>query len=451
MSFFYSQIALLLAVLGPISVALPDVRSRVSSPASASSAASSVAQVPPKGWNSWDAFGAGVNETEFLDCSELVANNLLTYGFDTVTVDMDWYKYGSGARITVIDKWGRPQPAIEKWPRGFRPVADKVHSMGLKFGVHIVLGVHKSALVADSPIKGGPDGVTVNDVVDLSQTCGWYHDVYGLNMTVPGAQEFYDSVIGQLVDWGVDFIKHDCVFGGSPALSDIHAVANAIRKTGKPLVYSLSPGSAYDPLQGLRVQPYANMYRISRDFHGSYPQMLMEHFPESKQNAAAGLIGGRGGNGRSWPDLDMLPPNLDPERSETASIMILWAIARSPLIWGGDPRPGARHHDPKSMPVLQNRELLRVSDLSSNNRELWSRPALHIYNDSLLAHRALPKSEGWAEGAGQPPFAGKGASYGPSTRSALPRTKCNLGALGAGSDLYVNHSTTVEWSMQWCQ
>ncbi len=58
-----------------------------------------------------------------------------------------------------MDQWGRLLPAVERFPspaggRGFRPLADYVHSKGLKFGIHTMRGIARQAYFENRPLLG---------------------------------------------------------------------------------------------------------------------------------------------------------------------------------------------------------------------------------------------------------------------------------------------------------
>ena len=78
-------------------------------------------------------------------------------------VDYLWYRkkvkgaYPDSLGFDVIDEWGRMIPDQGRWPsskggKGFSEVADKVHGMGLKFGIHIMRGISTQAVNANTPI-----------------------------------------------------------------------------------------------------------------------------------------------------------------------------------------------------------------------------------------------------------------------------------------------------------
>lgn len=235
-----------------------------------------------------------------------------------------------------------------KWPSagngvGFKAVADKIHGMDLKFGIHVMHGVPRVALRnPNATVLGMPD-VTVASL-SAGYACPWNENWFKIDMRKRGAQAYLDSIYAQYADWGVDFIKNDCVFGGNYdniTQADIAGARAAMDKAGRPMVYSLSPGFRPSTISGdiastvtkaRAVAPLVNMYRVTSDWHGRDPWQL--HFEIA--HAMTPMIGAKGAHGLSWPDLDMLNPFDD-----TPSFVMqhaLWTMARSPLIYGGDMR-----------------------------------------------------------------------------------------------------------------
>ena len=123
------------------------------------------AQTPPMGWNSWDSYGTTVTQDEVLANARVLAERLLPHGWDTVVVDIDWYDpaarahgYNDGSSL-VLDAFGRQLPAENRFPsaaggRGFGPLADAVHALGLRFGVHLMRGIPRIAVEQDLPVEG---------------------------------------------------------------------------------------------------------------------------------------------------------------------------------------------------------------------------------------------------------------------------------------------------------
>ncbi len=209
------------------------------------------APTPPMGWNSWDSFGPTIREAEARANAQIMAQRLLPFGYDTFTIDIQWYEpgansyeYRKGAGLS-LDDWGRLIPARNRFPSsangaGFAPLARFVHSLGLKFGIHMMRGIPREAADRNTKILGGRHA---GDIADRTHVCTWNTDMYGIDMSRPGAQAYYDSVIQLYASWGVDFIKADDM--SRPYLRnapEIHAVRTAIDRCGRPIILSLSPG-----------------------------------------------------------------------------------------------------------------------------------------------------------------------------------------------------------------
>ncbi|KAB8286601.1 alpha-galactosidase, partial [Bifidobacterium ramosum] len=243
------------------------------------------ASEPPMGWNSWDSYGTAVNENAVLANARFMHDYLLQYGWNTVVVDIDWYDptakshgYNADAPI-VLDDFGRQLPAPMRFPSarngdGFRPLANRIHDMGLKFGVHIMRGIPRLAVERNCPILGTE--WSASDVADKEHVCGWNPDNYGLKPGHPGAQAYYDAQVDQLVSWGVDFIKADDMQVPFHA-DEIRAYASAIRKAeqryGKSVVFSLSPGGALPTTHIDFLREHAQMWRISDDLWDKWSVM----------------------------------------------------------------------------------------------------------------------------------------------------------------------------------
>jgi hypothetical protein len=73
----------------------------------------------------------------------------------------------------VIDQWGRMVPDPVRWPssrggNGFSKVAKKVHSLGLKFGIHIMAGISTQAVNANTPILDTTTVIFLFSAITLS-------------------------------------------------------------------------------------------------------------------------------------------------------------------------------------------------------------------------------------------------------------------------------------------
>ncbi|XP_024524653.1 alpha-galactosidase [Selaginella moellendorffii] len=353
-----------------------------------------LALTPPRGWNSYDSFSWIVSEEEFLQNAKILANTLAPFGYEYVVIDFLWYrKQEEGASVQssghdLIDEWGRPVPDPKRWPstaggKGFAPIADKVHAMGLKFGIHVMRGITTVAVANNTPILGAK-GWRAKDIALTSQPCPWMRECFvSINTTSAGGKAFLKSLYDQYASWGVDFVKHDCVFGADNIdLEEIQAVSEAITNTGRPIVYSLSPGVQATPSLASSVSGIVNMYRITGDDWDRWGDVAA-HFDVAKSFAAAGLIGAPGlGGGKSWPDLDMLPLGwltdggapYGPYRScrlsfdEQKTQLTLWAMAKSPLMYGGD----LRNIDQATYAMITNPTILEINTHSTENTEYYA-------------------------------------------------------------------------------
>jgi alpha-galactosidase len=341
------------------------------------------ALTPPMGWNSWDCFATTVTEEQTKAHADYMAEHLKSHGWQYIVVDIQWYEpgatgydYRSKAELTM-DEWGRLLPAVNRFPSaadgaGFKPLADYVHGKGLKFGIHLMRGIPRQAVAKNLPVKGTP--YHAQDIANKASICPWNPDMYGVDTSKPGAQDYYDSVFELIASWGVDYVKVDDISRPyHEHEKEIEAIRKAIDRTGRPIVLSLSPGeTALDAAE--HVKRHANLWRISDDFWDSWPA-LYEQFARLKNwNPHRGP--------GYWPDADMLPFGvLDMGRRKTHftpdeqyTVMTLWCIARSPLMYGGD----MTKMDDFTLSLLTNDEVLAVNQNSTNNRPLFD-------HDNLMA------------------------------------------------------------------
>jgi hypothetical protein len=361
-----------------------------------------LAATPPMGWNSWDGYGTTITEDQFKTNVAWFAQHLKPFGWQYVTIDMEWFvtnptaEGNSKVSHFSVDANGRYTPAIGRFPSsasnaGFKPIADYVHSRGLKFGIHILRGIPKQAVEQNSPIEGSP--FHARDAADTSQTCPWNPDNYGTDPHQPAAQAYYDSIARLYTSWDVDFIKVDCIASRPYLGDDIRMLSEALRKTGRPIVLSLSPGAA--PLDKVdEMRQYAQMWRISDDiwdlWHSTvpYPQGLGDQFANVAKWAGLAQPG-------HWPDADMLPlGRLGPapgwgqardsklSHEEQRTLMTLWCIFPSPLMIGGE-LPSA---DDWTLSLLTNPEVIAVDQHSTGNHPVIStdKAAVWLANSSEL-------------------------------------------------------------------
>ena len=338
------------------------------------------APTPPMGWNSWDSYGITIDEQEFLANAGWMAAHLRKFGWQYAVVDEGWYVADPLAKAQDakfnLDDVGRYIPVESRFPSGFSGLAKKMHAEGLKFGIHLIRGIPKQAVANNAKIADST--FTAADAADTSDTCPWNIYNYGVKNNAAG-QAYYDSLASLYASWGVDYIKIDCISDHPYKGDEIRMISQAIRKTNRPMVLSLSPGpTALEKVTELTK--WADMWRISDDFWDIWKSDSDKTFPQDLtgqfQRIAAWADYSKDGH---WPDADMLPlghlgprPGNENERDtrfthdEQKTVLTLWSISRSPLIMGGN----LTKMDDWTTSLLTNPEVLAVNQHSSGGKQV---------------------------------------------------------------------------------
>jgi alpha-galactosidase len=355
------------------------------------------AQTPPMGWNSYDAFGDTVTEAQVMANAQYMKDKLLASGYRYIVIDFRWYDpgaMGNDYRLNVdragvalaADEYGRMLPAPNRFPtaaggEGFKPLADKLHNMGLLFGFHMMRGIPRQAVAAKTQIEGSK--FTAADAGDTNDKCSWCPDMFGVRANGAG-QAWYDAMFRLYASWGLDFIKVDDL-SGPYHKPEIEMIRRAIDKCGRPIVFSTSPGPT-DPGMAAHIKANANMWRISGDFWDKWAKLddqfdLLSHWK------------GVGGPGH-WPDCDMIPLghigiHCTPAHGdhfthfthdEQRTLMTLWCLAPSPLMLGMN----MPDNDQWTLDLITNKDVLAMDQdpLGSpaeraatfhGGREIWTR------------------------------------------------------------------------------
>lgn len=336
------------------------------------------------GWNSYDYYSTTVKEEQVKANADYMAANLKKYGWEYIVVDIEWYSYDAGSKKeryqyipfwkVEIDEYSRLLPCADRFPsaaggQGFKPLADYIHSLGLKFGIHIMRGIPRIA--AHNHMKLLGTEITANEIADPSSICAWNPDMYGLVTDREGAQEYYNSLMELYAAWGVDFIKCDdiCRYDMPSARREIEMLHQAIRHCGRPIVLSLSPGPAILE-EAWHYEKYANMWRITDDFWDTWP-LLADMFRRCEiwqKHVSEGC----------YPDCDMLPlgrlgKGFGNEwetrftKDEQLTMMTLWCIFRSPLMLGAE----LTMLDEWTKDLLTNEKVLRLLSCSRGARQIF--------------------------------------------------------------------------------
>jgi len=336
------------------------------------------APTPPMGWNSWDCYGPTVVEDEVKANADYMAAHLKKFGWEYIVVDIRWYVandksggYNEKDPVYNMDNYGRFLPAVNRFPssvngNGFKSLGDYIHSKGLKFGIHMMRGIPVLAVKNNTPIFGSE--AKAQDIYTAEGQCPWLKDMYTIVAGKPGAQEYYNSLFKLYASWGLDFVKVDDLSGRT---AEIEMVRKAIDSCGRPIVISISPGGDR-PETADFLKTNVNMWRTSNDFWDNW-QALKNQFMILKSWAGIGVKG-------CYPDGDMLPLGkigLRAERGEPRmtgftkdeqyTLMTLFSIFRSPLMFGGD-LPG---NDEFTLSLITNKDVLNVNQNSTNGKQLF--------------------------------------------------------------------------------
>lgn len=338
-------------------------------------------RVAPMGWNSWDCYGAAVTEETVRKNAEFMAKNLKQYGWEYIVVDIQWsspdaksHEYDPFTKL-CMDEYSRLIPAENRFPsstggKGFAPLAEYVHSLGLKFGIHIMRGIPRQAVHSGSRIAGTDK--TARDIAKTASICSWNTDMYGVDPKKEGAREYYDSLFALYAEWGVDFIKVDDICRELPhEEEELIMLSEALHSCGRDMVLSLSPGPALTEKAELYKRT-ADMWRITDDFWDKW-ELLYDMFSRAEKwciHTGAG----------NWPDADMLPigPILQDydkanrtkfTEDEQISMLTLWSIFRSPLMIGGE----MTGFDDFTMSLITNERILKMHADARDSHPLWRR------------------------------------------------------------------------------
>jgi alpha-galactosidase len=310
-----------------------------------------LAPTPPMGWMSWNNFGPNMNEQLVKEMADaMVSSGMRDAGYRYICIDDYW----QGKR----DAQGVLQPDPLKFPHGIKVLADYVHSKGLKLGIY-------------------------SDAAEL--TCEKQPASFG--------HEEKDAAV--FASWGVDYLKYDYCFAPedqAAAIKRYSAMSQALRKTGRPIVFSVCEWGPRKPwLWGARAggQLWRTTWDIREVWHaGKYEASLAGILDILDRQAGLEKYSGPGG----WNDPDMLVVGLygkgkytTPEgyasctETEYRSQMSLWCLLAAPLMATND----LRSMNAATREILTNREVTAIDQdplgkqasriLKEGDSEIWAR------------------------------------------------------------------------------
>ncbi len=297
---------------------------------------------PAMGWNTWNTFARDISDALIRDIADFMINEgYLEAGYDTLVIDDNWQE---SERVN-----GRLVPDKTRFPNGIKPLADYVHSKGLKFGIYSAAGVRTCCN------KPGSFGYEYVDAQDFA-------------------------------DWGVDYLKYDlCHFPGSGDRKSAYlTMSMALKATGRDIEYSAAICGETDPGEWMRSVG-AHNYRMSGDINDSFGSIRF--IAEKRMNEHDFTAPG------CYADMDMLVVGMNGEGyaakggctyDEYYSHFALWCFYASPLMIGCD----IRKITPENKKILFNKDLIAINqdeECCAPYRERQSRYAQIIKNKFTLA------------------------------------------------------------------
>ncbi|EIM81948.1 alpha-galactosidase [Stereum hirsutum FP-91666 SS1] len=271
-----------------------------------------LAITPQMGWNTWNHFGCDISEDTIVSAAQAFVNyNLTQYGYEYILMDDCWQ---APARDNAT---GAPVADPDKFPNGVKDLSDKIHAMGLKFGIYSSAGTY---------------------------TCGGKF----------GSLDYEEIDAQTYADWGVDYLKYDNCYNqgraGTPLISyeRYNNMSMALNATGRPILYSMCNWGEDGPWNF--AVTIANSWRISGDIFDVYDgyddrcpctsmldcKLAGFHCSMTRIIDFAAPLGQKAGPGK-WNDLDMLEVgNGGMSYDEYVTHFSMWSILKSPLILGND-------------------------------------------------------------------------------------------------------------------
>jgi alpha-galactosidase len=292
--------------------------------APAQAAGQKLAATPPMGWNSWNRFGCNVSEDLIKSMADaMVISSMKDAGYQYIIIDDCWQVSRDASGSIVADP--------TRFPSGIKALADYVHSKGLKFGIYSDAG---------------------------TLTCG--------GRPASRGHEYQDA--SQYAAWGVDYLKYDwCNTGTEDAQAAYTTMSEALKATGRPIVFSLCEWGNHKPW--LWAKDVGNLWRTTGDITDCW---------DCKKEYSMGWVRildlqdgleSYAGPGH-WNDPDMLEVgNGGMSTEEYKSHFSLWCLLAAPLIAGNDLKSMA----PEIKEILTNKEVIAVDQdrLGSEGRRVW--------------------------------------------------------------------------------
>ncbi|MCM3765541.1 glycoside hydrolase family 27 protein [Neobacillus niacini] len=332
-------------------------------------------QRPFMGWSSWSSIRKNPTEGKIKAAADVLAEKFKSHGYQYVNLDdyymLDW--------TTTVDPHGRWKVDRKKFPSGMKALGDYIHKKGLKFGLYVTLGIPKGAVDQNTPIEG--TSYHAKDIVDLSkgQKVNFnFKNMYAIDFSKPGAQEFINSWARLFASYGVDYLKIDGI--RNEDIPDVEAWAKALQKTGRPIHVELS--NNLDIKHADTWKRLSNGWRTDHDIEAYGTPFLTNWKKVSRRFDDAAIWQPHAGPG-AWNDFDSLNVANGVRdgltKAEKRSYVTLWAIAASQFVIGND----LTKLDTFGISLLTNEEIIGVNQSGVAGKRLYKTPTSQVFYQAL--------------------------------------------------------------------
>ena len=292
---------------------------------------------PPMGWNSWNTFTWEINDKLIREAADaFVSEGLKDAGYEYVVIDDCWSE-------KQRDKNGKLVPDHWKFPDGIKPVADYVHSKGLKFGMYSCAGTH---------------------------TCGGH----------PGSFEHEFDDADTFAEWGVDYLKYDYCYKPDHIPGEVlyKRMSMALRNCGRDIMFSACNWGNDNVYKRIR-ESGAHLFRSTGDIQDNWESIKRLALSQIGSECYGGnfchndidmlVVGMHGGSNNEWINSTEQGVNVIADSGETMPKLggctdeeyrthfSLWAIMNSPLMIGCD----IRRMTSATKEILTNKDVIAIN------------------------------------------------------------------------------------------
>jgi alpha-galactosidase len=297
-----------------------------------------ISLTPAMGWNSWNCWGSRVTAEKVLQSARgMAASGLIDHGWTYINIDDAWQGRRGGPLNAIQSNTNFPD---------MRGLCDEIHRLGLKAGIYSTPWTTSYA----NHIGGSAE----NPAGDWSPPTVAKRGRVNHKMLpwAIGKYSFAANDARQWAAWGIDYLKYDWNPNEVPETKEM---ADALRASGRDVVFSLSNSSPFTNMPGL--SKYANSWRTTGDIRDTWASMSAKGFSQDKWVRFSG-------HGH-WNDPDMLvvgrvgwgsphETHLTPDEQYTH--ISLWCLLSAPLLIGCD----LGNVDDFTLGVLSNDEVLAL-------------------------------------------------------------------------------------------